>query len=148
MSRRSERLRKRIARDDGSSDALGMALIAPAAIALAIAVLFISRGVDTRATAQSAAEAAAQAAAQERSLGAAQGAAQQIGNAMLIDITTCANPSVSTSTQSGFVAGGTVTVTVTCNRRVDDLGLIVPTGSNSATFTAFAVIDTFRAVDP
>ena len=148
MRSRAERARRRVERDDGSSDALGMALIAPAAIALAIAVLFISRGVDTRATAQSAAEAAAQAAAQERNLGAASGAAQQIGNAMLVDVTTCANPSVSTSTQSGFVAGGTVTVTVTCNRNVDDLGLIVPTGSNGATFTAYAVIDTFRAVDP
>lgn len=148
MTARRKRPLQRAAGDDGSSDALGMALIAPAAIALAVAVLFISRGVDTRATAQTAAEAAAQAAAQERSLGAASGAAQQIGSAMLVDVTTCANPTVSTSTQSGFVAGGTVTVTVTCNRSVDDLGLIAPTGSNGATFTAYAVIDTFRAVDP
>ncbi len=135
-------------RDEGSSDALGMALIAPAAIALALAVLFISRGVDTRATAQTAAEAAAQAAAQERNLGAAQGAAQQVGDAMLVDIATCVNPTVVTATESGFVAGGTVVVTVTCNRRVDDLAVIGATGDNAATYTAYAVIDTFRAVDP
>jgi Flp pilus assembly protein TadG len=145
---RPRRLRESLRRDDGSSDALGMALIAPAAIALAIAVLFISRGVDTRATAQTAAEAAAQAAAQERSLGAAQAAAQDVGDAMLVDVTTCANPSVDTITESGFVAGGTVVVTVTCNRKVDDLGLIGPTSDNDARYTAYAVIDTFRAVDP
>lgn len=125
-----------------------MALIAPAAIALAIAVLFVSRGVDTRATAQSAAEAAAQAAAQERNLGDAMAAANAVGAAMLTDVTTCAGPSVSTGTESGFVAGGTVVVTVTCNRKVDDLALIDPTDDNDATYTAFAVIDTFRAVDP
>ncbi len=65
--------RRRWIGDDGSSDALGMALIAPAALALAIAVLLISRGVDSRATAQSAAEAAAQAAAQQRNRGDAAG---------------------------------------------------------------------------
>jgi len=134
--------------DTGSSDALGMALIAPAAIGLAIAVLFVSRGVDTRATAQTAAEAAAQAAAQERSLGAATVAARQVGAAMLIDASTCENPSVTTGTDTGFVAGGTVVVTVTCNRDVDDLTLIGPTSDNGATYTAFAVIDTLRAVDP
>lgn len=134
--------------EEGSSDALGMALIAPAAIALAIAVLFVSRGVDTRATAQTAAEAAAQAAAQERSLGAAIVAAQTVGDAMLVDASTCENPSVSTDAEPGFVAGGTVVVTVTCNRDVDDLGVIGPTGDNTASFTAFAIIDTLRAVDP
>ena len=148
MTRRMQRRPGRLRHDDGSSDALGMALIAPAAIGLAIAVLFVSRGVDTRATAQSAAEAAAQAAAQERSLGAAVIAAQIVGDAMLIDTSTCENPNVTTATESGFVAGGTVVVTVTCNRRVDDLGVIGPTGNNEASYTAFAVIDTFRAVDP
>lgn len=138
---------RRLRRDDGSSDALAMALIAPAAIALAIAVLFVSRGVDTRATAQSAAEAAAQAAAQQRNLGAAQQAAGRVGAAMLTDVTTCASPSVVTGTEAGFVAGGTVVVTVTCNRKVDDLALITPGTSNTGSYTAFAVIDTFRAVD-
>lgn len=124
-----------------------MALIAPAAIALAIAVLFVSRGVDTRATAQSAAEAAAQAAAQQRNLGDAQAAAARVGAAMLTDTTTCANPSVVAGTASGFTAGGTVVVTVTCNRRVDDLALITPGSDNAGSYTAYAVIDTFRAVD-
>ncbi len=142
------RLVDRLRRDGGSSDALAMALIAPAAIALAIAVLFVSRGVDTRATAQSAAEAAAQAAAQQRNLGAAQSAGARVGAAMLVDARTCASPSVSISTDGGFVPGGTVTATVTCTRRVDDLALITPSGNNTASYTAHAVIDTFRAVDP
>ena len=141
--------RSRLRREDGSSDALAMALIAPAAIALAIAVLFVSRGVDTRATAQSAAEASAQAAAQQRNLGDAQAAAARVGAAMLTDTRTCANPSVVAGTAgSGFTAGGTVVVTVTCNRRVDDLALISPGSDNVGSYTAYAVIDTFRAVDP
>lgn len=135
--------------DAGSSDALGLALVAPAAIALALAVLFVSRGVDTRATAQSAAEASAQAAAQQRNLGDAAAAAQRVGDAMLIDVKTCANPSVSASTDAGgFVPGATVVVTVNCNRRTDDLATISPGDANAARYTAYAIIDPFRAVDP
>jgi len=63
--------RGRFRSDDGSSDALGLALIAPAAIGLALVILFLGRGVDSRATVQSAAESAAQAAAQERTPAAA-----------------------------------------------------------------------------
>lgn len=134
----------------GSSDALGMALIAPAAIAMAVAVLYVGRGVDTRATAQSAAEAAAQAAAQQRSLTAAASAAQRIGDAMLIETkTSCASPSVSARVVGGvFEAGATVAVTVSCSRATSDLALIKPEGPTTATYTAFAVIDPFRAVDP
>lgn len=135
--------------DRGSSDALGMALIAPAAIAMAIAVLYVGRGVESRATAQSAAEAAAQAAAQQESLDDAQAAAQRVGDAMLIDTTTsCASPSVSARVNGGsFEGGATIAVTVTCRRASDDLALIAPEESK-ATYTAFAVIDPFRAVAP
>jgi len=64
--------------DRGSSDALGVALIAPAAIGLALVILFLGRGVDSRATAQSAAESAAQAAAQERTPAAARATATSV----------------------------------------------------------------------
>lgn len=130
--------------DHGSSDALGMALIAPAAIALAIVVLLISRGVDSRSTAQSAAEAAAQAAAQQRDRGAAVAAAQRVGAAMLIDGATCASPGVSVG--GSFGPGQTIAVTVTCGTSTAGLEL-VPASPETQSYTAYAVIDPFRGAE-
>ncbi|WP_148288747.1 hypothetical protein [Ilumatobacter nonamiensis] len=131
--------------DDGSSDALGMALIAPAALALAIAVLLISRGVDGRATAQSAAEAAAQAAAQQRTRGEAVAAAEEIGAAMLIDATTCASPNVAVG--GTFAPGATISVTVSCSTSTAGLELVPARAGDTHTYTAHAVIDPFRGAD-
>lgn len=131
--------------DDGSSDALGMALIAPAALALAIAVLLISRGVDSRATAQSAAEAAAQAAAQQRTRSEALAAAEQVGAAMLIDASTCSSPRV--ALDGTFEPGATISVTVSCSTSTAGLEL-VPARPGAHTYTAHAVIDPYRGVDP
>ncbi len=129
--------------DRGSTDALGAALLAPAAIGLALVILFLGRGVDSRATVQSAAESAAQAAAQERTPSAARAAAQQVGVAMLVDTTSCSNPTVVVDT-TAFGPGGRVAVTVGCAVSGAGLELIdPPAGSSSA--TAFATIDPFRA---
>lgn len=132
--------------DRGSADALGVALIAPAALALALAVLLISRGVDSRATAQSAAEAAAQAAAQQRDRGAAQAAAERVGAAMLTDSTTCASPTVHLA--GAFTPGETISVTVSCSTSTAGLELVPSTPSGPQLYTAFAVIDPFRGIDP
>ena len=129
--------------DRGSSDALGAALIAPAAIALALVILFLGRSVDGRATVQSAAESAAQAAAQERSPAAAIAAAEQVGAAMLVDATSCSEPSVVVDT-SAFGPGGTVAVTVACTVSAAGLELIDPPAQTS-TATAFATIDPYRS---
>ena len=139
------RARDRLRGDDGSSDALGMALIAPAAIALAIAVLLLSRGVDSRATAQSAAEAAAQAAAQQRSRGEAVAAAERVGAAMLTDDSTCTSPRVSLG--GSFGPGETLSVTVSCSTSTVGLELVPASPSGTQTYTAYAVIDPFRGVD-
>lgn len=137
----------RLARGDtGSTDALGLALLAPAAIGLALVIVFLGRGVDSRATVQSAAESAAQAAAQERSVAAAVAAADEVGQAMLVDPTSCASPSVSVDV-SEFRPGGRVAVTVSCTVSADGLELINPPSNGPNTATAFAVIDPFRATD-
>lgn len=136
--------RRRCHGDRGSSDALGLALLAPAMIGLAVVIVFLGRGVDSRATVQSAAESAAQAAAQERTPGDAVAAARAVGAAMLIDTTSCSSPSVDVDT-SRFVPGGQVSVTVSCTVSVDGLELIDPTVDGPMTATAFAVVDTFRA---
>lgn len=145
MTRVDGRGQRRFRGDGGSSDALGMALIAPAALALAIGVLLISRGVDSRATTQSAAEAAAQAAALQRNRGDAIAAAQQVGAAMLIDQQTCASPSISLG--GAFAPGETISVTVSCTTSTAGLEL-VPSSPGTQSSTAFAVVDPYRAVDP
>lgn len=132
--------------DNGSSDALGIALIAPAALALALAVLLISRGVDSRATTQSAAEAAAQAAAQQRNRGDAETAAEQVGAAMLVDASTCASPRVRLG--GVFAPGETISVTVSCSTSTEGLDLVPSSPAAPQVHTAFAVIDPFRGIDP
>ena len=132
--------------DRGSADALGLALLAPAAIGLALVVVFLGRGVDSRATVQSAAEAAAQAAAQERSPAAAIAAAEQVGAAMLVDRSSCSSPLVLVDT-SAFGPGGQVAVTVSCTVSVEGLELIDPPTPGPMTATAFATIDPLRAAE-
>jgi len=137
---------RRLRGDRGSSDALGLALLAPAAIGLALVIVFLGRGVDARATVQSAAESAAQAAAQERSVPAAVAAAEEVGRAMLVDPTSCESPSVSVDV-SAFRPGGRVAVTVSCAIAGDGLELVDPPSNGATTATAFAAIDPLRATD-
>jgi len=132
--------------DRGSADALGLALIAPAAIGLALVIVFLGRHVDSRATVQSAAEAAAQAAAQERSVTDAVAAAHQVGTAMLIDDSTCSSPLVTVDT-TRFGPGGVVAVTVACTVSADGVELIAPPSLGPTTATAFATIDPLRATE-
>jgi Flp pilus assembly protein TadG len=132
--------------DRGSADALGLALLAPAAIGLAVVVVLLGRGVDSRATVQSAAEAAAQAAAQERSPSAAVAAARQVGAAMLVDTSSCSSPTVFVDT-SAFGPGGQVAVTVSCTVATDGLELIDPPSNGPTIATAFAAIDPLRATE-
>lgn len=136
-----------VAGDRGSADALGLALLAPAAIGLAVVIVFLGRGVDSRATVQSAAESAAQAAAQERTPAAAVAAANDVGAAMLVDRATCDSPSVVVDT-SAFRPGGSVAVTISCTVSPDGLELIGPPPPNEYTATAFATIDPLRAATP
>ncbi len=134
--------------DRGASDALGLALLAPAALGLALVLLLIGRGVDARATTQNAAEAAAQAAARERSMPAARLAAERTADAMLVDRATCADPVVVTGIDAGggFEPGAVVVVTVRCTATTGGLEL-VGGRDDTATATAYAVVDRFRGVD-
>ena len=131
--------------DRGGSDALGLALIAPAALGMAIVILFLGRGVDSRATVQIAAESGAQAAAQERTTTRAITAGRSAAQAMLVDEQTCANPSVAVDV-SAFQPGGEVAVTVTCSVSTAGLELIRPQ-AQTLTATAFATIDPLRAAE-
>ncbi len=138
--------RARLRDDRGSSDALGLALLTPAAIGLAVVIVFLGRGVDSRATVQSAAESAAQAAAQERSPAAAIGAAEEVGRAMLVDTASCSSPQVRVDV-SDFRPGGQVAVTVSCTVSTGGLEVINPPSTGPNVATAFAAIDPLRAAE-
>ena len=130
--------------DRGEANAVGLVLIAPVAIALALLILWLGRMVDTDAQVQAASSAAAQAAARQRTPAAASIAAQAAAAAMLTDAKACSGgPTLSIDT-SNFRAGGDVTVVVTCSPRRSDLLL---GGARSVAFaaTATASIDGYRA---
>lgn len=135
-------------RDRGAADALGLVLIAPVAIGLAVLVIMLGRDVDARAQVRSAAAAGAQAAALERDPAAAMSAATDAVTAMLVDADTCTAPSVTVDfpplpAEEG-PSSGTVRVTVRCT--VSDRGVeLVGAGTHGEAFTAVATVDFFRA---
>jgi hypothetical protein len=137
------------ARDRGAADALGLVLIAPAVIGLAILVVALGRGVDARAQMRSAAESAAQAAALERNAVDAEVAANRVASAMLVDNDACADPVIRTDYPSGRgdtpgINAGVVTVEIRCE--VSDRGIeAIQSGSRSELVTAAATVDFFRA---
>jgi hypothetical protein len=132
--------------DRGEANALGLVLIAPVAVALAILVLWIGRQVDTDAQVQAASSAAAQSAARQRSPFAAVAAAKSAASAMLTDVTACpGGPAVSVDV-SQFHAGGDVTVVVTCSPQRADL-LVSDPGTAAFAASSTASIDTYRSLD-
>jgi Flp pilus assembly protein TadG len=130
--------------DRGSGDALGLVLMFPVMLGLAVLILFLGRQVDTRSQVQAAADAAAQSAVLQREPGAALAAASRTAAAMLTDATACAGGARVAISADAWQAGGRVTVTVACTPAVDDLALIRPP---ARTFTAssIALIDLHRA---
>jgi Flp pilus assembly protein TadG len=143
---RRPRRRARLHRDDGASDALGLALVAPAAVGLALVIVLLGRGVDSRATVQGAAESAAQAAARERGPAAATRAAERVGARALADEAACEAPRVRVDT-SGFGPGGIVTVTVSCTVDTTGLDLVAPARARGWSATAHATIDPYRSAE-
>lgn len=132
-------------RDRGAADVLGVVLLAPAIIGLALVVLYLGRQVDARAQVRAAAEAAAQAAALERSRPAAIAAAERAARATLVDTDSCASVGVSV-TLDHLAPGATVAVEVRC--AVSDRGVaMLGVGSRTVASSAVAVFDPYRAVE-
>jgi hypothetical protein len=131
--------------DQGEANALGLVLIAPVAIALAVLVLWIGRKVDVDAEVQAASSAAAQSAASQRTPAAAIAAAQSTAALMLSDVQECSDGPAISIDASQFHPGGAVTVVVACSPRRSDLQLSRP---EAATFIASstASIDAYRSV--
>jgi len=130
-------------RDRGAADALGLVVIFPAMLGLALLVLFLGRQVDTRAQVQAAADAAAQAAALSRSPSVAVGAASRAAAAILTDRRACPGPLVGIDAGS-WAPGGRVTVTVSCSPSRAGFEPLTPP-ARTFTATASAEIDPNRA---
>lgn len=131
-------------RDRGAADALGLVIIAPFIIGLALLVISLGRGVDARAQVRSAAEAAAQAAALERNADARDGVARATASAMLADSTNCDAPVVNAITvDDPGLNNGLVRVTVQCE--VTDRGIDLVAEPFDEIVTAVAPVDFFRA---
>jgi len=134
-------------RDRGAADALGLVLIAPAVMGLALLIIALGRGVDAKAQVRSAAESAAQAAALERNPGAADAAAQRAADTILSDSTNCNRPLAEVRfiapTGTSGVRVDMVEVTITCE--VSNRGVEVITQPYTETVSAVATIDHFRA---
>ena len=130
--------------DTGEANALGLVLIAPLAIALAVLILWVGRKVDTDAQVQAASAAAAQAAVLQRTPAAAVSAARSTASAMLTDAKACEGGALVSVDISAFRPGGQVTVAVSCSPQRSDLAL---SRAQAATFaaTATATIDMHRS---
>lgn len=130
--------------DRGAAEALGLVLIFPVMLGLAMLVLFLGRQVDTRSQIQAAADAAAQSAARQRDRGVALGAASRAAALLLVDEAACAGGPDVAIDAAAWAPGGAVTVTIACTPRTDDLALIHPP-SRTLRASSIALIDPNRA---
>lgn len=134
-------------RDRGAANALGLVLIAPASIGLALLVVALGRSVDANARLRTAAEAAAQAAALERDVSSAEAAAQRLVDDMFADDSICRTDRPEATVRyrrddgntvaSGVLSGGVVAVTVGCGDSDAE--------RQPAPVTAHATVDRFRS---
>ncbi len=134
-------------RDRGAADTLGLVVLAPFVIGLALVVVWVGRSVNVDAQLRTAAEAAAQAGALERTHGDAERAAQRVVDAMFADGSECerAEAVVPRSATRGVgMEAGLIEVTVVCTI---DRG-VLPSRTDERTATAWATVDRFRADAP
>ena len=132
-------------RDRGEANALGLVLIAPVALGLAMLILWTGRKVDADAQVQAASSAAAQSAARQGNPASAVAAAQTTAQAMLTDVKACAGGPLVSVDAANFRPGGEVTVVVTCSPQRNDL-LLSAGASVTLAASSTAAIDTYRAI--
>jgi Flp pilus assembly protein TadG len=130
--------------DRGEGQVLGLVLIAPVALGIALLVLWVGRTTDAEAQVQAASAAAAQAAARQRTPAAGVAAAQRVAAASLADASTCAGGPTVTLSAPAWRPGSAITVSVRCHPDRADLGGLAPRARELAA-TAAATIDPYRA---
>lgn len=131
--------------DRGSAEVLGLVLVFPAMLGLAMLVLWLGRQVDTSAQVQAASDAATQAAARQRDAHAAMTAATSVASMMLDDVAACRGGADVVVDTSAWRPGGSVTVTVSCTPATADLRLVAPTDARPIVGSSTATLDSFRS---
>lgn len=132
-------------RGDIGSVSTEMVIVAPIAIMLLCFVTLVGRTSSARGTVNSAARDAARAASLERNPINATAAATQSANTALASTSTrCASVSVDADVSS-YGPGGQVAVTVTCDIKLSDLGLLGLSGTKAVSARAVEVIDQYKA---
>lgn len=134
-------------RADRGSAATELTLLAPVLVMVLVLVAVVAhRVVDARLRLDSAAHQAARGASIERSAAGAERAADDLAASALGSAgPSCADLNVATDT-SGFRAGGTVTVTVSCSVDLTGGLLLGVPGRTEVTAAATEPVDSFRSV--
>jgi len=133
-------------RDDRGSLTVELVVLTPVLLVMALAALVFGRVSEARQQVVEASRAGAEAAAVLPTVGTAQWVGAINAVIDLIGRThTCANVSVVTDT-SRFVAGGSVTVHVTCTVLLSDIAFPGVPGSTVVRASATAPLDPYRSV--
>ncbi len=137
---------KRTDRDDDGSLLVELAILAPVLFLFALAAVAFGRVTETHQLVVEASRAGAEAAAVLPDAGSAQaGAAEVAVVAIFAHAQICGDAQVTTDT-SRFAAGGSVTVTVTCQVGLSDLAVPGLPGSTTIRASSTAPIDPYRAI--
>jgi hypothetical protein len=135
----------RLTGSSGTSDVVGMVLLLPALLGLALLVIWVGRQVDAQAQLRAVAGAAAHAGALERSPQQAEARARRTASAALVAADSCADPEISVDL-SRFEPGGVITVGLACFANRGGLELITPPRVRLRASVEVA-IDPYRSLD-
>jgi len=135
----------RARREDGQAVA-ELVIVAPLLLIVIVLMVALGRIDSAQGDVESAAQAGVQAAAVQADGAAAQRQAATVATATLAGAgLTCLAPQITTDT-SHFVAGGSVSVSVTCVTSLADVSVPGMPGSKTLSARAVAPIDEFRSV--
>jgi Flp pilus assembly protein TadG len=136
---------RRIRGEEGQAIA-ELVIVAPVLLLVIVLMVALGRVDSAQGDVESAARAGVQAAVVQADAGAAQTQASDAVTSTLAGAgLTCPSPQITTNT-SNFVAGGSVSVTVTCVTSLADVSVPGVPGSKTLTATSVAHIDQFRVV--
>ena len=127
-------------RGDRGSMSVELVILAPVMMAFIVLVVACGRYVSVSGDIEAASRDAARAASLERTQDAAEAAADGVAAAALEHPERCRPVQLT----GDFVAGGTITATVSCDVSYADLGLIGLPGSKQLTASSSAPLDTYR----
>jgi Flp pilus assembly protein TadG len=136
---------RRIRGEEGQAIA-ELVIVAPVLLLVIVLMVALGRVDSAQGDVESAARAGVQAAVVQADAGAAQTQASSAVTSTLAGAgLTCPSPQITTNT-SNFVAGGSVSVTVTCVTSLADVSVPGVPGLKTLTATSVAYLDQFRAV--